>query len=130
MKDFESDYLHAAELIAGADALVIGAGAGIGVDSGLPDFRGNQGFWQAYPALAKANLNFSEIASPQAFENDPALAWGFYGHRLAFYRHTIPHPGFDILHQWGRAHGARCAGVHQQRRRTISESWLFRGANS
>ena len=101
MKDFEPDFLHAAELIAEADALVIAAGAGIGVDSGLPDFRGNQGFWQAYPALAKANLNFSEIASPQAFEKDPALAWGFYGHRLNLYRHAIPHQGFDILRQWG-----------------------------
>ena len=101
MKDFESDYRHAAELIAGADALVIAAGAGIGVDSGLPDFRGNQGFWQAYPALAKANLDFSEIASPHAFEKDPRLAWGFYGHRLALYRATVPHAGFDILRQWG-----------------------------
>ena len=41
---------HAAELMAGADALVIAAGAGIGVDSGLPDFRGKDGFWKAYPA--------------------------------------------------------------------------------
>lgn len=100
MKNFESDYLHAAELIAGADALVIAAGAGIGVDSGWPDFRGNEGFWQAYPALAKANLDFSEIASPHAFEEDPHLVWGFYGHRLALYRATVPHAGFDILRQW------------------------------
>ncbi|HQN18542.1 MAG TPA: Sir2 family NAD-dependent protein deacetylase, partial [Syntrophobacteraceae bacterium] len=32
-----------------ADAVLITAGAGMGVDSGLPDFRGNQGFWNAYP---------------------------------------------------------------------------------
>jgi NAD-dependent SIR2 family protein deacetylase len=32
-----------AELLAGADALLITAGAGIGVDSGLPDFRGSDG---------------------------------------------------------------------------------------
>ena len=42
----------AAELIEQADAIVIAAGAGMGVDSGLPDFRGNEGFWKAYPALA------------------------------------------------------------------------------
>lgn len=102
MKDFESDLLHAAELIAGADALVIAAGAGMGVDSGLPDFRGNEGFWQAYPALAKANLNFSEVASPSTFEQDPSLAWGFYGHRLALYRKTVPHSGFEILRRWGQ----------------------------
>jgi hypothetical protein len=34
-----------------ADGLLITAGAGMGVDSGLPDFRGKNGFWRAYPAL-------------------------------------------------------------------------------
>ena len=34
---------RAAEAIAGADALLIGAGAGMGVNSGLPDFRGSHG---------------------------------------------------------------------------------------
>ena len=38
---------QAAEAIRKADALLIGAGAGMGVDSGLPDFRGPEGFWQA-----------------------------------------------------------------------------------
>ena len=39
----------AAQVIVKADALLITAGAGMGVDSGLPDFRGNKGFWNAYP---------------------------------------------------------------------------------
>lgn len=41
---------RAARLIAEADAVLITAGAGMGVDSGLPDFRGSEGFWRAYPA--------------------------------------------------------------------------------
>lgn len=93
---------RAAELIAGADALVIGAGAGIGVDSGLPDFRGSEGFWQAYPALARAQLDFTEVANPDMFARDAGLAWGFYGHRLGLYRQTVPHAGFAILRQWGQ----------------------------
>jgi len=40
----------AAEAIANAEALLIAAGAGMGVDLGLPDFRGPEGFWRAYPA--------------------------------------------------------------------------------
>lgn len=91
---------HAAELIEQADALVIGAGAGMGVDSGLPDFRGQDGFWRAYPALGAAGIAFSSIASPEAFHSDPRLAWGFYGHRLALYRRTRPHDGFRILLRW------------------------------
>lgn len=92
---------HAADLLAQADALIIAAGAGMGVDSGLPDFRGNDGFWKAYPALGRAQMAFTSVASPATFRDDPALAWGFYGHRLQLYRDTQPHPGFALLKQWG-----------------------------
>lgn len=98
--DVETSYRHAAEIIARADALIIGAGAGMGIDSGLPDFRGPNGFWKAYPALGALGLSFIDVASPRTFANDPALAWGFYGHRLQLYRDTRPHEGFEILRRW------------------------------
>ena len=84
----------------GADALVVGAGAGMGVDSGLPDFRGPEGFWRAYPPYAKLGLRFEELANPSWFGSDPPLAWGFYGHRMNLYRRTRPHEGFAILQRW------------------------------
>lgn len=93
-------FAKAADIIASADALVIAAGAGIGVDSGLPDFRSNNGFWKAYPALAAAQIDFTEVASPRTFKRDPQLAWGFYGHRLKLYRENEPHQGFQILKGW------------------------------
>ena len=88
---------RAIRFLESADGLMITAGAGIGVDSGLPDFRGDDGFWKAYPALAKAGINFESIASPRMFKQNPALAWGFYGHRLDLYRKTTPHTGFAVL---------------------------------
>ncbi len=90
----------AADAIRSAEALIIGAGAGMGVDSGLPDFRGNEGFWKAYPPFAKLGLNFVQMANPRWFRDDPALAWGFYGHRLNLYRATTPHAGFAVLKRW------------------------------
>ena len=72
----------------------------MGVDSGLPDFRGTQGFWRAYPPYAKLGLDFAAMANPEWFATDPAFAWGFYGHRLHLYRRTQPHPGFAILRRW------------------------------
>jgi NAD-dependent SIR2 family protein deacetylase len=30
-------------------------------------------------------------------------AWGFYGHRVALYRKTVPHAGFELLRRWGDA---------------------------
>ena len=80
----------------------------MGVDSGLPDFRGDQGFWKAYPPYQKLGLGFTSLANPRWFATDPALAWGFYGHRLNLYRTTEPHAGFQILLSWARRvkHGA------------------------
>lgn len=83
--------------IANAASAIITAGAGMGVDSGLPDFRGPEGFWNAYPPYRALGLSFIDLANPRWFDDDPALAWGFYGHRLQLYRRTIPHEGFSRL---------------------------------
>jgi len=85
------------KLISKADTLIITAGAGMGCDSGLPDFRGKDGLWAAYPALGKAKFKFQDIANPNAFHSHTRLAWGFYGHRLNLYRNIVPHEGFNIL---------------------------------
>ncbi len=91
----------AARAVGLSEALLICAGAGMGVDSGLPDFRGNRGFWKAYPPFARLGLGFVDLANPEWFDSDPHLAWGFYGHRLNLYRSTTPHDGFQILRRWG-----------------------------
>jgi NAD-dependent SIR2 family protein deacetylase len=90
-------YKKSAEIIKSADALLITAGAGMGVDSGLPDFRGQHGFWREYPAIEKLGYRFEEMANPKWFVSNPKLAWAFYGHRHNLYRKTIPHKGFDII---------------------------------
>ncbi|MCF6201014.1 MAG: NAD-dependent deacetylase [Hydrogenimonas sp.] len=92
-----STYEEAAKALKDADALLITAGAGMGVDSGLPDFRGNEGFWRAYPVAKRLGLSFVELANPRWFDEDPSLAWAFYGHRLHLYRETEPHKGFKML---------------------------------
>jgi NAD-dependent SIR2 family protein deacetylase len=68
--------------------------------SGLPDFRGNEGFWNHYPPMRKLGLSFSDMANPRWFESDPKIAWGFYGHRLNLYRNTTPHYGFQLMRNW------------------------------
>lgn len=92
-----TDLARAHAWLAAADGLLITAGAGMGIASGLPDFRGPGGFWQVYPALGRARIAFETIANPAAFDRDPQLAWGFYGHRLELYRRTVPHAGFAQL---------------------------------
>ena len=115
--ELEHAYRQAAEAILAADALLIGAGAGMGVDSGLPDFRGPEGFWRAYPAFR--GQRFEEISNPVWFQRDPEQAWGFFGHRLNLYRATAPHAGFEILRRWGEEPAAGLLRLHQQRGRAF-----------
>jgi NAD-dependent SIR2 family protein deacetylase len=96
----EEIYARAAAAIRGARALLVATGAGMGVDSGLPDFRGDSGFWKAYPAYERLGLSFVDAANPDHFDEDPAFGWGFYGHRLHLYRETVPHDGYRILRAW------------------------------
>lgn len=72
-----------------ADALLIGAGAGMGVDSGLPDFRGIDGLWKKVSPM-----------QGQLLADDPASSWGFFAHCLELFRTNSPHPGFAILKSW------------------------------
>ncbi|API75630.1 SIR2 family NAD-dependent protein deacylase [Ralstonia pseudosolanacearum] len=104
----EASIRTAARWIQEARSLIITAGAGIGVDSGLPDFRGSEGFWRAYPALKQDGIGFYDIATPAAFHARPQQAWGFYGHRLALYRKTVPHAGFHILREMAQAMPEGC----------------------
>ena len=102
MKAF-SELRRAAEAIRDSDFLLITAGAGMGVDSGLPDFRGPQGFWQAYPPISKLGLTFPETSNPTWFHKNPHFIWAFFGHRYSLYKSSIPHPGFKILQSWCKA---------------------------
>ena len=97
----EEKLKRAAAAVRDAGALLVCAGAGMGVDSGLPDFRGDRGFWKAYPPYEWLGLGFINMANPAWFARDPAMGWGFYGHRLQLYRDTVPHRGFEILRAWG-----------------------------
>ncbi|GAM89701.1 hypothetical protein ANO11243_077400 [Dothideomycetidae sp. 11243] len=48
-------------------------GAGLSASSGLPTFRGAGGLWRTHDAMA--------LATPEAFNQDPALVWQFYSYR-------------------------------------------------
>src|SRR3954451_4567133 len=94
-------FQQAAAAVDQGELLVITAGAGMGVDSGLPDFRGDEGFWKAYPPFR--GRSFEELSNPHWIQFDPEEAWGYFGHRQNLYRATEPHRGFSILRRWGES---------------------------
>lgn len=97
-----------AEEIAAADALLITAGAGMSVDSGLPDFRSRQGLWRAYPPLERLGVSFEQLAQPQWFADRPRMAWAWYGHRRRLYRDAVPHAGYRLLEGWSQGMPGGC----------------------
>lgn len=92
----------AADLISEADVLLIGAGAGASVDSGVPDFRSPNGFWKAYPPAQKLGLSYDDLATGAWFERDPEQAWGFKAHLAQLFSRASPHAGYARLAQWSR----------------------------
>ena len=94
------EYGRALELIHKKEFLLITAGAGMGVDSGLPDFRGSKGFWSKSGLMKNSSMGYRDLARPKLFRNLPSRAWGFYGKRINEYRNIVPHEGFRILKKW------------------------------
>lgn len=79
------------KLYQAAEGVVILAGAGMGVDSGLADFRGDTGLW------TMAKENFLKYSTARAFDDDPVIAWNFYIDRIRQYGEVAPHCGFTGL---------------------------------
>lgn len=104
-----ADLVAAAAAISEADALVIGTGAGMGVDSGLGTFRGrNAGVWQPLKAMG---IDFSEMSCPDVFEDDPYAAWAFWKYRHDAYTQSDPHSGYSILAELGSTRPKGCFSI-------------------
>jgi len=65
------------------------SGAGMSADSGLRTFRDSNGLWKQY--------RFEEIASPQAWENNPELVHEFYNMRRKQLATVEPNAGHKAL---------------------------------
>ena len=67
-------------------------GAGVSAASGIPTFRGEDGFW----TIGSKNYTPMEMATRAMYENNPSefLAWSY--HRFATYRHHGP----NEVHHW------------------------------
>lgn len=73
-----------------AHRVVVFTGAGISAESGIPTFRDKQtGLWERFDA--------AELATPHAFERDPALVWAWYEWRRATVMHAQPNPAHHAI---------------------------------
>jgi NAD-dependent deacetylase len=64
-------------------------GAGVSAESGIPTFRGKDGYWR--------NLDPIKLATPEAFARDPELVWQWYRERRQGIRNAHPNPGHEAI---------------------------------
>jgi len=64
-------------------------GAGISADSGVPTFRGTDGLWR--------NFRAEDLATPEAFAQNPRLVWEWYNWRRELIATKQPNPAHIAL---------------------------------
>jgi len=64
-------------------------GAGVSPESGIPTFRGKDGYWR--------NLDPTKLATPEAFERDPQLVWDWYRERRQRIRNARPNAAHEAI---------------------------------
>ena len=81
------------EAVTKARRVVVISGAGISAESGVPTFRDAQtGFWENFDAAA--------LATPEAWDDDPAFVWAWYAWRAGLVRSVEPNDGHRALAAW------------------------------
>jgi NAD-dependent deacetylase len=82
-----------ADAVAADGPLVFLTGAGISAESGIPTFRGKEGYWR----VGSRNYQPMELATFEAFSADPHLVWSWYLYRRAVCRKAAPNPAHLAL---------------------------------
>ncbi len=77
------------DLLRSAESCVVLTGAGISTDSGIPDYRGENGLWKRIDPM--------KYASIEAFRADPQEVWRNYGPRLESLLAAEPNEGHRAL---------------------------------
>ncbi|KAL3685810.1 hypothetical protein R1sor_003832 [Riccia sorocarpa] len=78
-----------AAVLAKARKITVLTGAGVSAESGIPTFRGEGGLWRTWSA--------TELATPEAFRENPSLVWEFYHYRRCIVAKARPNPSHYAL---------------------------------
>jgi NAD-dependent deacetylase len=69
--------------------ILVITGAGVSAESGIPTFRGRDGYWR--------KLDPAKLATPEAFAADPKLIWDWYRERREKIRAASPNPAHHAI---------------------------------
>ena len=73
--------------------IVVLTGAGVSAESGIPTFRGKEGYW----TIGAREYQPQELATHEAFEAMPWSVWAWYLYRRGVCRRAVPNPAHTAL---------------------------------
>jgi len=83
----------AAKLIFESKNLLVLTGAGISAESGIPTFRGPEGFWK----VGSVNYQPESLATNMTFGAMPEIVWEWYNYRRNLCAKSQPNAGHYAL---------------------------------
>merc|ERR1719424_1412206 len=83
------DELRVAQLHRRSQKVVMLTGAGVSAESGIPTFRGADGYW----TVGSENFTPQEMATWKKFNEMPEELWRWYQQRWGIFRRASPNAG-------------------------------------
>ena len=94
----DRDLAQLVERLRARPRITVMTGAGVSAASGVPTFRGENGLWKRHRP--------EELATPEAFERDPALVREWYTWRRRRIAACKPNRAHVVLADWSRRYPA------------------------
>ncbi|MBU2647626.1 RNA polymerase subunit sigma [bacterium] len=92
-----------------AGSITVLTGAGISAESGIPTFRGPEGYW----TVGSQSYHPQKMATHAMFSKDPLAVWQWYCYRRAVCLQADPNPGHRALVEMERQLGERFTLITQ-----------------
>lgn len=119
------------ELAGGQGRLVVLTGAGISAESGIPTFRGPEGYW----TVGSREYRPEQMATWSMFCQAPEEVWQWYLYRLGVCRVAQPNAGHQAVVRMERALGDRFVlitqnvdGLHLRAGSSLERTYQIHGA--
>ena len=116
--------------LAGDGPVVFLTGAGVSAESGIPTFRGKEGYW----TIGSREYHPMELATHAAFSQQPDEIWSWYLYRRGVCRAAQPNPAHMALVEAEQALERRFVlvtqnvdGLHLRAGNSLERTWQIHG---
>ena len=117
-------------VLEGSRRITVLTGAGISAESGIPTFRGEEGYW----TVGSSEYTAQEMATYRMFRQNPEEVWSWYLYRMEICRQAAPNAGHVALKEMEDLVNDRFAlvtqnvdGLHLQAGSSVERTYQIHG---